>query len=182
MPGSGNRTARPKVVGREKLVREGRWCAWSERFSILKDLVRTTCHSADTGAAAIQATTDPYWTMLLEQIREDHRLLLVDLVRCLLLRGTPVPEVRTVMTEVVGPVEPEVGFDLLRFDLEIAERKLELALRRVLADTLVSQSTLELLSLHYLRLQPRLQELDELSRRPAPAYAGLPQAVSSSLH
>ena len=120
--------------------------------------------------------------MLLEQIREDHRLLLVDLVRCLLLRGTPVPEVRTVMTEVVGPVEPEVGFDLLRFDLEIAERKLELALRRVLADTLVSQSTLELLSLHYLRLQPRLQELDELSRRPAPAYAGLPQAVSSSLH
>ena len=106
----------------------------------------------------------------------------IDLVRCLLLRGTPVPEVRAVMTEVVGPVDPEVGFDLLRFDLEIAERKLELALRRVLADTLVSQSTLELLSLHYLRLQPRLKELEELSRRPAPAYAGLPRTVSSSLH
>ena len=151
-------------------------------IATLKDLVRTTCHSADTSAAAIQATTDPYWAMLLEQIREDHRLLLVDLVRCLLLRGTPVPEVRAVMTEVVGPVDPEVGFDLLRFDLEIAERKLELALRRVLADALVSQSTLELLSLHYLRLQPRLKELEELSRRPVPAYAGLSRTVSNSLH
>ena len=151
-------------------------------IATLKDLVRTTCHSADTSAAAIQATTDPYWAMLLEQIREDHRLLLVDLVRCLLLRGLPVPEVRAVMTEIVGPVDPEVGFELLRFDLEIAERKLELALRRVLADTLVSQSTLELLSLHYLRLQPRLRELEELSRRPAPAPAGLPRTVSSSLH
>jgi hypothetical protein len=52
----------------------------------------------------------------------------------------------------------------------------------VLGDALVSQSTLELLSLHYLRLQPRLRELEELSRRPAPAPAGLPRTVSSSLH
>jgi hypothetical protein len=126
-------------------------------IAILKDLVRTTCHGADICAAALQAAPadDPHWPTPLEQIREDRRLLLVDLVRCLLLRGLPEAEVRAAMTEVVGPADPEAGLDLLRIDLEIAERKLDLSLRRVLADALVSQPTLELLSLHYLRLQMR---------------------------
>jgi hypothetical protein len=59
------------------------------------------------------------------------------------------------MTEVLGPSDPEAGPELLGIDLEIAGRKLELSLRRVLAGALVSQPTLELLSLHYLRLQMR---------------------------
>jgi hypothetical protein len=136
-------------------------------IAILKDLVRTTCHGADICAAALQAAPadDPHWPTLLEQVREDRRLLLVDLVRCLLLRGLPEAEVRAAMTEVVGPADPEADFDLLRLDLEIAERKLDLSLRRVLADALVSQPTLELLSLHYLRLQMRPKDL-------GPAAAG----------
>jgi hypothetical protein len=125
-------------------------------IAILKDLVRTTCHGADICAAALQAAADdPHWPTPLEQIREDRRLLLVDLVRCLLLRGLPEAEVRAAMTEVLGPADPEAGLDLLMIDLEIAGRKLDLSLRRVLADGLVSQPTLELLSLHYLRLQMR---------------------------
>ena len=138
-------------------------------IGILKDLVRATCQSADIGAAAIQAAAaaDPRWLALLEQVRGDHRLLLVDLVRCLLLRGQPEASVRKAMTEVLAPAAPEEDFGLLRLDLEIAERKLELLLRRALADPLVSQATLELLSLHYLRLQLRLKEL-----APRPATAG----------
>ena len=129
-------------------------------IAVLKDLVRSTCQGADICAAALQeGAADPYWRVLLEQLREDRRLLLVDLVRCLLLRGLSVPEVRAAMTEALGPDDPEVGFPFLRVDLEIAERKLEFQLRRVLADALVSQPTLELLSLHYLRLQMRLREL-----------------------
>lgn len=126
-------------------------------IAILKDLVRTTCHGADICAAALQAAPagDSHWLTRLEQAREDRRLLLVDLVRCLLLRGLPEAEVRAAMTEVLGPSDPDAGPDLLGIDLEIAERKLELSLRRVLADGLVSQPTLELLSLHYLRQQMR---------------------------
>ena len=126
-------------------------------IAILKDLVRTTCHGADVCAAALQAAPagDSPWLTQLEQVREDRRLLLVDLVRCLLLRGLPEAEVRAAMTEVLGPSDPEAGPELLGIDLEIAGRKLELSLRRVLAGALVSQPTLELLSLHYLRLQMR---------------------------
>lgn len=126
-------------------------------IATLKDLVRTTCHGADICAAALQAAPagDSHWLTRLEQAREDRRLLLVDLVRCLLLRGLPEAEVRAAMTEVLGPSDLEAGPDLLGIDLEIAERKLELSLRRVLADGVVSQPTLELLSLHYLRLQMR---------------------------
>jgi hypothetical protein len=147
-------------------------------IGVLKGLVRATCQSADTCAAAAQASAaaDPYWTMLLEQLREDRRLLLVDLVRCLLLRGLPVPEVRAAMTEVLGPADPEGDPDLLRADLEIAERKLELALRRVLADVLVSQATLELLGPHYLRLRLRLEELEGADRRRG---AALPPAAAA---
>lgn len=129
----------------------------------LKDLVRATCQSADIGAAAIQASTDPQWSALLEQVRGDHRLLLVDLVRCLLLRGQPEASVRAAMTEVLAPAAADEDFGLLRLDLEIAERKLELTLRRVLADTGISQPTLELLSLHYLRLKLRLKDLEVMA-------------------
>ncbi len=151
-------------------------------ITALKGLVRATCQSADTCAAAAQAAEggDPYWAMLLEQLREDRRLLLVDLVRCLLLRGLPVPEVRAAMTEVLGPADPEDDPDLLRADLEIAERKLELALRRVLADALVSQATLELLSVHYLRLRLRLGELDSAAGRPGAGVA-LPTAAAAAV-
>lgn len=126
-------------------------------IAILKDLVRTTCHGADVCAAALQAAPagESPWLTQLEQVREDRRLLLVDLVRCLLLRGLPEAEVGAAMTEVLGPSDPEAGPELLGIDLEIAGRKLELSLRRVLAGALVSQPTLELLSLHYLRLQMR---------------------------
>ena len=132
-------------------------------IAILKDLVRATCHSADISAAATRAATDPYWSMLLEQVREDHRLLLVDLVRCLLLRGQSEASVRGAMTEVLAPAAPDEDFGLLRLDLEIAERKLELTLRRVLADAGISQPTLELLSLHYLRLKLRLKDLETMA-------------------
>ena len=146
-------------------------------IAVLKDLVRSTCRGADLCAAALQeGVADPYWRALLEQLREDRRLLLVDLVRCLLLRGLSVPEVRAAMTEALGPDDPEVGFAFLRVDLEIAERKLELQLRRVLADALVSQPTLELLSLHYLRLQMRLREL-----APTDPAAGAPSRPAAAV-
>jgi hypothetical protein len=128
----------------------------------LKDLVRATCHSADVCAAILQSPREPYQTLSIEQVREDRRLILVDLVRCLLLRGVPVPEVRSIMTEVLGPVDPTAEGEVLRLDLAIAERRLELALRNALADAQMSEATLELLSVHYLRLQLRLRESDEL--------------------
>ena len=136
-------------------------------IAILKDLVRTTCHGADVCAAALQAAPagDTPWLTQLEQVREDRRLLLVDLVRCLLLRGLPEAEVGAAMTEVLGPSDPEAGPELLGIDLEIAGRKLELSLRRVLAGALVSQPTLELLSLHYLRLQMRPRDAAGVARR-----------------
>jgi hypothetical protein len=151
---------------------------------VLKDLVRATCQSADTCAASAQAggAADPYWAMLLEQLREDRRLLLVDLVRCLLLRGLPVPEVRAAMTEVLAPADPEGDPDLLRADLEIAERKLELALRRVLADALVSQATLELLSVHYLRLRLRLGELEAAAGRRGGGGAAAAVVPAAAIH
>jgi hypothetical protein len=146
-------------------------------ITVLKDLVRAACRSADTCAAAARAApaADPYRTVLLEQLREDRRLLLLDLVRCLLLRGLPVPEVRAAMTEVLGPADPESDPELLRADLEIAERRLELALRRALADASVSRATLELLGVHYLRLRLRLEE-----GRPEPALpaAAIPAAAA----
>jgi hypothetical protein len=149
---------------------------------VLRDLVRATCQSADTCAAAAQAggAADPYGAMLLEQLREDRRLLLVDLVRCLLLRGLPVPEVRAAMTEVLAPADPEGDPDLLRAELEVAERRLELALRRALADALVSRATLELLGVHYLRLRLRLGELEAAAgRRDGAAAAVLPTAAAA---
>jgi hypothetical protein len=127
----------------------------------LKDLVRATCHSADVCAAILQSPREPYQALSIEQVREDRRLILVDLVRCLLLRGVPVPEVRSIMTEVLGPVDLTAE-EVLRLDLAIAERRLELALRNALADAQMSEATLELLSFHYLRLQLRLRERDEL--------------------
>ena len=138
-------------------VGESKAVGIEREIAILKDLVRTTCHGADVCAAALQAAPagDTPWLTQLEQVREDRRLLLVDLVRCLLLRGLPEAEVRAAMTEVLGPSDPEAGPELLGIDLEIAGRKLELSLRRVLAGAMVSQPTLELLSLHYLRLQMR---------------------------
>lgn len=134
-----------------------------QEIRALKDVVRATCHSADICAAILQGSSDPYKAMLLEQLREDRRLILVDLIRCLLLRGVPVPEVRALMTEMVGPVDPDAGEEVLRLDLAIAERKLELALRRALDGAQVSEPTQELLSLHYLRRQLRASELPELS-------------------
>jgi hypothetical protein len=139
----------------------------------LKDLVRATCHSADVCAAILQSPREPYQILSVEQVREDRRLILVDLVRCLLLRGVPVPEVRSLMTEVLGPVDPEADEEVLRLDLAIAERKLELALRNALADAQISQATLELLSFHYLRLQLRLSERDEMPYA-ALAFASAP--------
>ena len=77
------------------------------------------------------------------------------------------------MTEVVGPVDPAAEEEVLRLDLAIAERKLELALRDTLADAQISQATLELLSFHFLRLQLRLKERDDLPCA-ALTFAGAP--------
>ena len=143
-------------------------------IAVLNGLVRAACRGADTCAAALQATPGPDWRVLLERLREDRRLLLVDLVRCLLLRGLPVPRVRAAMTEVLGPADPSTGFAALRADLELAERGLESQLRRVLADTLVSQPTLEVLSLHYLRLKMRLKEFESAGAAPDAGDDGAP--------
>lgn len=129
-------------------------------IAVLRDLVRAACRGADTCAAALQAGPGADWRSLLERLREDRRLLLVDLVRCLLLRGLPAPEVGAAMTEVLGPADPAAGPAALRADLGRAERGLELRLRRALADALVSRPTLEVLSLHYLRLRMRLRDLE----------------------
>ncbi len=153
-----------------------------QEIKALKELVRATCHSADVCAAILQASREPCQAMSVEQLREDRRLILVDLVRCLLLRGVPVPEVRSVMTEMVGPVDPHAGEEVLRLDLAIAERKLELTLRRALAEAQVSEPTLELLSVHYLRLQLRLDELGELPPSATATMPPRPEQTARVLH
>jgi hypothetical protein len=153
----------------------------ANEIAVLKDLLRATEGSADIAAAMASQVTDPFLSVRLEQLREDRRLLLLDLVRCLLLRGLPEAEVRTAMTEVLRPVDPTANLESLRLDLALADRKLELALRRVLLEAKVSQSTLELLSLHYLRLQLH-GELLEPTAETVPAMPLALAGASTLIH
>ena len=73
-------------------------------IAILKELAHATCCSADHCAAAARAAGEGYRRMVIEQLCGDRRLLLVDLIRCLLLRGVPEDEVHRVITE--GPATP----------------------------------------------------------------------------
>jgi hypothetical protein len=131
-------------------------------IAILNDLVRATCHSADRCAASGRACGDGYRKVVVEQLCEDRRLLLVDLIRCLLLRGVTVPKVRKVITLVPVAVHAVVDLDVIWIDVEIAERKLHRALRNALMDPRLSDSVRELLSLHYLRFRLHHDELDGL--------------------
>ena len=134
-----------------------------EEIAILNDLVRATCHSADRCAASGRACGDGYRRMVIEQLCEDRRLLLVDLIRCLLLRGVPVPEVRKVITLLPMAMPTVTDLDVIWIDVEIAERKLHRALRSALENAHLSDSVRELLSLHYLRFRLHHDALDGLA-------------------
>jgi hypothetical protein len=143
-------------------VREALAVSSSGEIAILNDLVRATCHSADRCGAASRTCGGSYRQMVIEQLCEDRRLLLVDLIRCLLLRGVPVPEVRRAITLVPTPTLTVADLDVIWIDVEIAERKLHRALRQALEDPLLSEPVRELLSLHYLRVRLHHDELDGL--------------------
>jgi hypothetical protein len=134
-----------------------------QEITILNDLVRATCHSTDRCATAVRACEDGYRKMVIEQLCEDRRLLLVDLIRCLLLRGVPVSEVRKSITLAPVAAIPVVDVDVIWIDVEIAEKKLHGALRSALEDPMLSESVRELLSLHYLRIRLHHDELDGLA-------------------
>jgi hypothetical protein len=137
----------------------------NQEIAILNDLVRATCHSADRCAAAARACDDSYRKMVVDQLCEDRRLLLVDLIRCLLLRGVPVPEVRKSITLAPPALIPVVDLDVIWIDVEIAEKKLHQALRQALRNPLLTDPVRELLSLHYLRIKLHHDELDGLADR-----------------
>jgi hypothetical protein len=134
-----------------------------EEIAILNDLVRATCHSADRCAASGRACVDGYRKVVIEQLCEDRRLLLIDLIRCLLLRGVPVPEVRKLITLVPMALPTVADLDVIWIDVEIAERKLHRSLRSALVNPHLSDSVRELLSLHYLRFRLHHDELDGLA-------------------
>ncbi len=139
--------------------------AISSEISLLKELVRATCQSTDRCAMASRACPDGYRRVVVEQLCEDRRLLLVDLIRCLLLRGVPVPEVRRSVTDEAMSALPVVDIDVVWIDVEIAERKLHRVLRKALEDAALSEPVRELLSLHYLRIGLHHDELVGLAGR-----------------
>lgn len=121
--------------------------------------------------------------MVLDQMCTDRRLLLVDLIRCLLLRGMAVPEVKKAITAVPAQPVMVAGVDVVWIDVEIAERKLHLALRKALADVEISEAVQELLSIHYLRLRLHHDELDGIQEGSLPleaAKSGMPTSNAYS--
>ena len=134
-------------------------------IAILKELTRATCQSADHCARAARVCAHGYRKVVIDQLCEDRRLLLVDLMRCLLLRGVPVPEVReTVVGEPTASL-PVADIGVVWIDVEIAERNLHLVLRHTLEDNALSEPVRDLLSLHYLRIKLHHDELDGLGER-----------------
>ena len=99
-------------------------------ITILNDLAHATCHSADRLAAAARACADSYRGLVLDQCCDDRRRLVVDILRCLLLRGVPVPIARLAITPTSRPPFTGVDLDVLWIDVEMAERKLHRALSR----------------------------------------------------
>lgn len=134
-------------------------------IAILNDLTLATCHSADRCAAAARASEDGYRKLAIDQLCEDRRLLLIDLIRCLLLRGVPVAQVRRTVTQSPSSTLAATDLDLFWIDVEIAERKLHLSLRRALKDPALSDPVRELLSLHYLRIKLHHDEFEGLAHR-----------------
>lgn len=128
----------------------------------LKELVRVACKCVDRCSAAGRIDRDPYRAMVADQICEDRRLLLIDLVRCLLLLGVPVPAVRKLITAPPPALVIDGDGDLVSADIEIAEQRLQMLLRQTLSDPLISASVQELLSLHYLRLKLHHDEIDDI--------------------
>lgn len=147
--------------------------AGSSEIGLLKELVRATCHSTDRYAMASRACADGYRKMLVEQFCEDRRLLLVDLMRCLLLRGVPVPEVRRSVTDEALFALPVVDAEGVWIDVELAERRLHAVLRQALEHVNLSEPVRELLSVHYLRFRLHHDELESLGR---PAFSDLNDA------
>jgi hypothetical protein len=131
-------------------------------IAILEELTRATCQSADRCALASRACGEGHRRIVIEQLCEDRRLLLIDLIRCLLLRGMPVADVRRTITSLPCTGFAAADIDVIWIDVEIAERKLHRALRAALQDQAVSDSVRELLSLHYLRIKLHHDELDGL--------------------
>jgi hypothetical protein len=161
---------------------EGGTAVKSQEIAILNDLVRATCHSTDRCAAAARACEDGYRKMVIEQLCEDRRLLLVDLIRCLLLRGVPVPEVRKAITAAPSAAIPVIDVDVIWIDVEIAEKRLHQALRGALEDPKLSDSVRELLSLHWLRIRLHHDALDGLAAQRSSLEEKTPVARRTAHH
>lgn len=139
--------------------------ALRSEISILNELARATGHSTDRCMLAARVCGDVYRKVVVEQLLEDRRLLLIDLMRCLLLRGVPEVDVRQAVTEGAFTSLPTVDVEVAWIDVEIAERKLHLALRSALEDPTLSDAVRELLSLHYLRFKLHHDALDGFGTR-----------------
>jgi len=135
-------------------------------ITILNDVAHATCHSADRFAAAARACADSYRGLVLDQCCDDRRRLVVDILRCLLLRGVPVPIARRAITPTSTPPFTGVDLDVLWIDVEMAERKLHRALSRALRDPTLSEPVRDLLSVHYLRLKLHHDDLDGFAEWP----------------
>lgn len=143
--------------------------ASSGEISVLTELAHATCHSADRFAAATRACSDSYRGLVLEQCCDDRRRLVVDILRCLLLRGVPIAEARRAITLAPPAALTGVDVDVLWIDVEMAERKLHRAMSRALVDAALSDPVRDLLSVHYLRLKLHHDELaDAAEHRVAP--------------
>lgn len=144
----------------------------ADEISALKELVRVTCQSADHCAAAARACGDGYRAIVVDELCDDRRRLAVDLARCLLLRGVPVPEVRSELTCAPHAMLTGVGLQALWIDVEMAEKKLHETLRRVVASLVLSEPVRELLSLHFLRFKLHHDQLDRLMEPQSTAVPG----------
>ena len=144
----------------------------AEEISVLKHLVRATCQSADQCATASRACLHDARAPALDQLCEDRRRLAADLVRCLLLRGVPEPDVRMALTSGPHVTLTGIGLGALWIDVEIAEKKLHETLRQVLANTVLSEPVRELLSLHFLRFKLHHDQLGDLIEQAPSAVWG----------
>lgn len=120
-------------------------------IALLKQLLAATCRSADRLAAADREGGSAYERVALEQLADDCRALLLDLVRCLLLREVPVLEVRHAVTSVHAAPHGDAGGVVA--GINHAEGELRHALRQALSKPGISEPIQELLSIHYLRLE-----------------------------
>lgn len=139
--------------------------ASSGEISVLTELAHATCHSADRFAAAARACSDSYRSLVLEQCCDDRRRLVVDILRCLLLRGVPIPEARRAITLAPLCGLTGVDVDVLWIDVEMAERRLHRAMSRALRDSVLSESVRELLSVHFLRIKLHHDELADAAKQ-----------------